>query len=246
MYVLNTMKKKFFSFFLVQWIVAIFISLIIWLIYLLCFVKYEGRDILKKYRKRSAIFVFWHGRSMMLSPMVRINGLTGFAVSSLSRDGQIMAKIQRIFGLKTIYGSSSEGGISVLKEGVRILRNKANNILCITPDGPSGPSLKVKDGALYFAKMTGLPIIPVCYSASRVFIQNRWDRYFIVRPFSKVICQIGDPIFIDKKITKKEFENKKQYLENIMINQLRSLDSRFNLFKVEQGQTSTIFKKNKK
>ena len=111
----------------------------------------------------------------------------------------MMAKLQHLFGLRAIYGSSHNGGISVLREGIRVLR-RGDHSLCISPDGPGGPSLRVQEGALYFAKMTGAPIIPVCFSAKHVWIQNRWDRYLLVYPFTKIKCRVGEPIYIDSKI----------------------------------------------
>lgn len=228
----------------IQWAVASLMAFAIWLVYYTSWKKTnkEGRAIFREYRHKPAIFVFWHGRSMMLSPIVRRYGIRGYAVASRHRDGRMMAKLQRLFGLKPIYGSTSEGGISVLRQGIRILR-KGKNIICLSPDGPGGPSLRMQDGALYFAKMTGAPIIPVCFSCSRAWFQKRWDRYLIAGPFSKIICEVGNPVFINAKISKSDFEAVRLMLENFMLKQLRDMDAKFNLFKVEQDLTATEFKK---
>ena len=138
----------------IQWVVAILMAVAIWFVYFTCFKKIKGYEIFKQYRKKPAVFIFWHGRSMMLSPIICIGGMRGYAIASRHKDGRMMAKLQRLFGLRSIYGSTSEGGISVLREGVRILRDGRYN-LCLSPDGPGGPSLRIQDGALYFAKMTG-------------------------------------------------------------------------------------------
>ena len=114
-----------------------------------------------------------------------------------------MAKLQRLFGLRAIYGATSEGGISVLRQGVRVLRT-GKYALCLSPDGPGGPSMRVQDGALYFAKMTGAPIIPVCYSSSRSWIQKRWDRYLVTLHFSRIKCKIGKPLFVAPNATAEE------------------------------------------
>ena len=227
-----------------QWVVAALMAFAIWLVYYTSWKKIEGKNIFRQYRKKPAVFVFWHGRSMMLSPIVRRYGIRGYAVASRHNDGRMMAKLQRLFGLKSIYGSTSEGGISVLRQGVRILRG-GKNIVCLSPDGPGGPSLRVQDGALYFAKMTGAPIIPVCYTANRSLVQNRWDRYLVATPFSKILCNVGEPIFIDSKISKEDFDKARADLEKFMVKQLRDMDAKFDLFKVEQDLTATEFKKNK-
>ena len=227
---------------LIQWIVAVVLSVPMWTVYFTSVKKYEGLEIFKKYRKKPAIFVFWHGRSMMLSPIIRMRGMRAYAIASRHKDGRLMAKLQRLFGLKAIYGSTSEGGISVLRQGVRVLRD-GSYALCMSPDGPSGPSMRVQDGALYFAKMTGAPIIPVCYSSSRVWIQKRWDRYLVALPFSRIYCKIGQPVFVDSKISADDFEKTRKNIETIMVKQLRDLDKEFGLFKVEQDMTADKFKK---
>lgn len=225
-----------------QWIIAVLMAICIWFVFLTSFKKVEGREILKKCKNTPTVFVFWHGRSMMLSPFVLIWGLPGWAVSSRHKDGRMMAKLQRMFRLKPIYGSSSEGGVSVLREGVRILRKDKNKVICISPDGPSGPSLRFQDGALYFAKMSGAQIVPVCYSASNAMFQNRWDRYLVALPFSRITCKIGDPIFVDPKTTKEEFEKIRRKIEGVMVKQVRELDAKYNHKSVEQDLMSGEFK----
>lgn len=224
-----------------QWVVACFFALAIWFVYFTCRKRVKNWDVFKKYRKKPAVFIFWHGRSMMLSPIVCLGGMRAYAVASRHKDGRMMAKLQRLFGLKSIYGSSSEGGISVLRQGVRVLR-RGDYSMCLSPDGPGGPSLRVQDGALYFAKMTGAPIIPVCFSASRAWFQNRWDRYLVALPFSTITCNISEPIFVDSKISASEFEALRKKIEDIMVRQVREMDGEFNLFQVEQDLTSTEFK----
>lgn len=228
-----------------QWIIAIIMAILVWFVYLTCRKELVNYETFKRFRHKPAIFVFWHGRSFMLSPIVFLGGMKSYAVASRHKDGRMMAKLQHLFGLRAIYGSSHNGGFSVLRDGVRVLR-RGDHSLCISPDGPGGPSLRVQEGALYFAKMTGAPIIPVCFSASRTWIQNRWDRYLLVYPFSKIKCKVGEPIYIDSKISDADFKKKHVELENIMVDQLRELDAEFNLYVIEQDLTATDFKRAKK
>lgn len=227
---------------IIQWVVAILMAVMIWVIYFTCRKKLNNIEVFKKYRNKPAIFVFWHGRSMMLSPIVALRGMRSYAVASRHKDGRMMAKLQELFGLRPIYGSTSDGGISVLREGVRALR-QGDHALCISPDGPGGPSLRVQDGALYFAKMTGAPIIPVCYSASRGKLQNRWDRYLVVLPFSKIVCNVGMPMFVKRNADAAEFERVRKELEDFMVHQVHEMDAAFGLPPVEQDLKASEFKK---
>ncbi len=225
----------------VQWVVAGLMAVAIWFVYFTCRKRIKNWDTFKKYRRKPAIFIFWHGRSMMLSPIVCLGGMRAYAVASRHKDGRMMAKLQRLFGLKSIYGSTSDGGISVLRQGVRVLR-RGDYSMCLSPDGPGGPSMRVQEGALYFAKMTGAPIIPVCYSASHAWFQKRWDRYLVALPFSTITCNVGQPIFINPKADATEFEKMRKKIENIMVRQVREMDGEFNLFQVEQDLTAAEFK----
>ena len=226
----------------IQWIIALIYYVLIWAIYFTCKKEIKGLDILKKYRNKPAIFVFWHGRTMMLSPVIALARVRGYAIADNRKDGRAIAKMEKLFGLRTIYGSSTSGGVSVLKRGVSIL-NKGGFCLALSPDGPRGPSMRFHDGALYFAKMTGAPIIPVCYSCSRPLFLNRWDRYLLTHFFSIVVGEVGNPIFIDRKTKLEDFEKIRKSLEDLMVEQAYKLDKRFTDFKPEQDLTPDNFEK---
>ena len=222
--------RKFFAAPPVQWILAGLMFFGIYLVYFTSRKDIRGKEIFREYRRKPAIFVFWHGRSMMLSPIVRKYGIRGFALSSRHKDGRMMAKLQRLFGLRAIYGSTGrDGAVSALRQGVRRLNE--GYILALSPDGPKGPLMRLNDGALYYARMTGAPIIPVCFSCSRPWFQKRWDRYLIAKPCSKIICNVGKPVFI----TKANFDKAEAHLENFMIKQLQDTDAEFGLPKLQPG-----------
>ena len=243
----KSIKRKIRRFFrilygwgVIQWIIALIYYVLIWFVYFTSKKEISGVDILKKYRRKSAIFVFWHGRTMMLSPVIALNRVRGYAIADSRKDGRAIAKMEKLFGLRTIYGSSANGGVSVLKKGVNVLRS-GNFCLALSPDGPNGPSMRFHDGALYFAKMTGAPIIPVCYSCSRPWFLNRWDRYLLTHPFSIIVGEVGKPFFIDKKTKIEDFEEIRKKLEDIMVKQAYNLDKKFTDFKVEQDLTPKDF-----
>ena len=226
----------------VQWFVAGFAVFVVWLIYLTCCNHVRNKKVLREYRNKPAIFVVWHGRTMVPSVIMALYRMRSCAVASRHKDGRLMAKIQRLFGATAIYGSTSAGAVSVLREGVRVL-HKEKRCIVMCPDGPSGPSLHLQDGAMYFAKMANAPIIPVCFSSSKSWFQTRWDRYLVTLPFAKTITDIGDPIFVKSDIKTAAFEKEREKIEKICIKQLRNLDKIFNLMQVEEGATATEFKR---
>jgi lysophospholipid acyltransferase (LPLAT)-like uncharacterized protein len=222
--------EKIKSIGIIQWIMALGFYFGIKLAYWTSRKEIRGDYIFRNFRGRAAIFVFWHGRSMLLSPIVRRFGLRGYAVSSKHRDGRMMAKLQRMFGLKPIFGSTKNGGVNVLRHGVSVL--KQNYILCLTPDGPKGPRMRLNDGCLYFAKMSGAPIIPVCFTTTRPWFQKRWDKYLIAKMFGRVICSVGAPIYFNRG-NPAEMEDLHKKLEEIMVAQLQSLDKEVGLPVIE-------------
>ena len=230
---------------IIQWIVAVFMAIPIWFVYFTSIKKITNIEVFQKYRRKPAIFIMWHGRTMMLSPMICLGGMRAYVVASRHKDGRMMAKLQRLFGLRAIYGSSHKGGVSVLRKGVKVLA-RGDHALCISPDGPGGPSLRIKDGALYFAQMSGAPIIPVSYSVSRAWIQERWDKYLVALPFTKLNINIGNPVFIPRRASAEDIEKYRADLENFMVAQMRELDAECGIESPEQDLTASEFKRQKR
>ncbi|MDR1207542.1 MAG: lysophospholipid acyltransferase family protein [Rickettsiales bacterium] len=223
--------RRFFTLPLIQWLAASLMYLSIRLIQITCRIEYRNKHVFKQFLNKPVIFAFWHGRSMMLTSVARRFGFRGYAIFSRHRDGRLMAKLQRMFGLRGIYGSTGRrGAVQVLREGVRVIND--GNLLCLSPDGPNGPRMHIHDGVLYFAKMTGAPIVPVCFSCSRPWFQHRWDKYLIAKPFSKVTIEAEEPFYIHKG---DNMEQTRLKLEKIMIDQLQLLDTEFGLEIIKPG-----------
>lgn len=238
--------KKFWSPILhspvIQWPLVVLLATTTWFVFLTSRHKFTNTASLKQYRHKPAVFVFFHGRCAMLSPVIKSAHVKSYCIASRHQDGHMMARLQRLFGLRAIYGSTSNGGVAVLRDGVRVMRDK-NISMCISVDGPSGPSMHVYDGALYFAKMTGAPIVPCCFSCSRPIYLDRWDKFMIPKLFGTVSVNIGDPIYIDSNLRGAEFEQKRQGIEEIMVKQLRDMDNEFKLPETPRGIHATEYKK---
>lgn len=236
----NVMSAIFFNA-IIQWILALMIAGVIWFIYLTSKRRYYNLEIIEKFRGKPVVFVFYHGRSAMLSPLIKSIKIPAYCIASQHADGRMMAKLQRLFGLRAIYGSGTKGALNVLREGVRVTKEEKSSIV-VSVDGPSGPAFACHEGALYFAKMSGAPIIPCCFSASKAKMLNRWDRYLIPKLFGTITCGIGEPIYIDARAKGEEFEQKRLEVEKAMLDQLRKMDAEFNLPKVEYGITASEYK----
>ena len=140
------------------------------------------------------IMAMWHGRLIML-PMLRVGAKPLVALISGHRDGRIISKVGAHFGIMTVTGSSSKGGMRAVRELMRFGRD--GHCLFVTPDGPRGPRMHVNEGVLDIARLTGLPIVPVTVGPQRAVVFKSWDRLFLPLPFSKVVIRWGAPITVD-------------------------------------------------
>jgi lysophospholipid acyltransferase (LPLAT)-like uncharacterized protein len=137
------------------------------------------------------ILATWHSRLFLLS-YLRIGDRPMIALISGNRDGQLISKIARMFGILNVAGSSSRGGSQAIRELIRLSRE--GHSIYITPDGPRGPAMKAQRGIVEIARMTGLPILPAAASTSSGGERNTWDRILVPYPFGRTIVRWGEPI----------------------------------------------------
>src|SRR2546427_6430142 len=112
---------------------------------------------------RGVIIAFWHSRQLML-PLC-YGGSRLYILISEHRDGELIHRIVRRFGFDTIRGSTTRGGARALRQMVQLGREGVD--LAVTPDGPRGPRCVAQPGVVELAKLTGQPIIPLTFAASK-------------------------------------------------------------------------------
>jgi len=141
---------------------------------------------------KEAVYAIWHNRLFLLAGVFA--GREICAIVSKSKDGELIAKALDVLGYNLARGSSSRGGAQAL---LQMLKNKDyNKGFVVTVDGPRGPCYKVKDGVVFLALKSGLPIIPVSYKISKSFTINSWDKFIIPFPFSSAQIIFGEPFFV--------------------------------------------------
>jgi lysophospholipid acyltransferase (LPLAT)-like uncharacterized protein len=119
----------------------------------------------------------------------------GFLISP-SVDGEIGAMIVRSMGGEIIRGSSTHTGARALRDYYEALAHQGVSP-AITPDGPRGPPWKFKPGAVLLAQLSGRPMIPLSYAASRAW-KIKWDRFVIPAPLSRIVIAVGEPVYVPK------------------------------------------------
>lgn len=141
------------------------------------------------------ILATWHSQLFLLS-YLRLGERPLIALISGHRDGQLISKIARMFGIYTVVGSTTRGGSKAIRELVRLSRE--GHSIYITPDGPRGPAMKAQRGVVELARLTGLPILPAAASTSRGGERNTWDRILVPYPFGRTVVRWGEAIRVTK------------------------------------------------
>ena len=156
------------------------------------------------------IVAFWHGRMIMMAFSWSRCDLVHMLISG-HRDGQLVSGMISHFGSKTVYGSSTRGGAAAFIRLARLLRQ--GGVIGITPDGPRGPRMRVNEGIIALAKLTGVPILPLTFSASLRYVFKSWDRFMLPFPFGRGIFLWGRPIYVVENADKHEMDSKRGQLE---------------------------------
>lgn len=145
----------------------------------------------------SVIPCYWHQHQLHCSRFLleqRRRGLKVGWLVSPSVDGELGAMLIERFGGIVIRGSSTHTGARALRDYYQALaRDNVSPIL--TPDGPRGPRFAFKPGAILLARMSGRPMLPMAYAASRAWLV-KWDRFVIPVPFARIAIAIGPPRYV--------------------------------------------------
>jgi lysophospholipid acyltransferase (LPLAT)-like uncharacterized protein len=111
-------------------------------------------------------------------------------------DGELGAMMVRRLGAAVIRGSSTHTGARALRDYYQALVRE-NISPIITPDGPRGPRFKFKPGALLLSQMSGRPVLPMSYAASRAWL-IKWDKFVIPKPFARIAIAIGPACYVPR------------------------------------------------
>jgi lysophospholipid acyltransferase (LPLAT)-like uncharacterized protein len=168
------------------------------------------------------ILAFWHGRMVMMPFAYRGRGAC--IMNSRHRDGELISRAIRRFGIEVVRGSSTRGWIGGLK-GLLAAHARGRDLV-VVPDGPRGPRCRAKSGVIQLGRSTGTPIFPVSHSASRAWVLRRsWDWLSIPQPFSRVTYVVADPIVVSRDATPEDMERLRAELERRLNDATRRADA---------------------
>jgi lysophospholipid acyltransferase (LPLAT)-like uncharacterized protein len=170
------------------------------------------------------IWAFWH-KSLFVIPHLLNHYLShrpGAALTSASRDGEILAAFLERFNVRPIRGSSSRQGAAALLEMKRLIEQGFD--VGITPDGPRGPRYHLNPGVITLAQKTGALIMPIRVRYSRCWRLKTWDAFEIPKPFATVTIALLPLYRVAPAFSDEEFEPERARLERILREPLAAFD----------------------
>lgn len=166
------------------------------------------------------IAVAWHGQHLM-APFLMPRGVRFVAMFSKSKDAELNARVAERFGVEIVRGSGGrERARGTEKGGARALLAlkkalKEGKTAAMIADIPHGTPRESGIGVVLLAKLSGRPILPICYLTSRrKVLEKSWDKTTIPLPFGKSGLIVGDPIFVPEDADDAMLEAKRVELTN--------------------------------
>jgi 3-deoxy-D-manno-octulosonic-acid transferase len=157
------------------------------------------------------LLAFWHGRVLWL-PFIHRMGLPGGSrlptlMAHYGEEG-LVSRIVAHLGLAPLGVSPAAGGRKALERHLR-----AGEPVAVATDGPAGqPGRQANAEILALAGKTGVPIVPVSWSARPRWRTASWDRLQVPAPFARVHVAFGEPLLMSRAADPDRLEEDRRVL----------------------------------
>lgn len=169
----------------------------------------------------SCLYAMWHCNQCAIYGFQDKSNVS--VLISNSRDGEVVAHGISHMGFKLVRGSKGRrGAVEASLQMIEALKNGERCAMMV--DGPKGPPKIVKDGAIKIAKLSGKPIVPVCwYSSNFNWVKlPSWDGLRMPILDVRLINLYGEPIYVPEDADDEVIEQVRLKLEQ----SLKELDKR--------------------
>lgn len=146
-----------------------------------------------------AVVITWHGAVMLTLAThieVRSTPYHGFVTPGFK--GAVMRGWLEGSGMEAVLLAHDGEGPSA--EGLRRMGRalKEGQTVGIAVDGPRGPRHVLRPGALWLARLSGKPVVPVGVAAGPAIHLPRWDRHLLPLPGACFVVAYRAPIVIPR------------------------------------------------
>ncbi len=165
-------------------------------------IEFHNQQVLDNLERNGEHFIlaFWHGT--MLLPWHVFKDKKYMGLTSQSKDGNVLAKLLSRWNYVVTRGSSSQGGKVAL--AIMIDFAKYEGSVMVTPDGPRGPGMKFKAGAVVASQRSESPLVLLGVGYEKKWQLRSWDKFQIPKPFSKVRLVFSQPVRVNKMAQRDE------------------------------------------
>jgi lysophospholipid acyltransferase (LPLAT)-like uncharacterized protein len=177
------------------------------------------------WEREGTIIAVWHGQGFLI-PFLGLRNETVNVLTTYFRDGEIVTRGGRYYGLKFIRGSGDHGKEFMRKKAVHafmaMLRAlKRGEHVVVTADVPKIGRVAGL-GIVTLAKHSGRPIVPVAMATTRRLRFSNWDRTCFNLPFGRMAMLRGEPIRVARDADDAALEAARRAVEE----RLNELDAR--------------------
>ena len=147
-----------------------------------------------------SIAVTWHGMNMVILAVHaerRPKAYRAFVPPGLA--GAAMQGWLKGNGMTAVQLPQDGQGNAATGLKCMALALKEGHTIGIALDGPRGPSRVVRPGALWLARLSGMPLVVIGAATRPAIRYPRWDRHLIPLPGAPIALVYGEPIFIDRR-----------------------------------------------
>lgn len=193
-----------------------------------CRVQYLNKRYIDEYLlgDKQVVIATWHRCAIYF--LFKYAFVRPMVLFSASKDGDLLADFATRVGVIPARGSSTRGGKEGSEEMVRFLRS-GGRVVATVADGPQGPALRAKPGLVRIAQKSGVHLLPVTWSADKVWMFTKaWDKMIIPRPFSRIVISASEPYRIPKEAKGEEFDTYVKEMERTLNLMTRDVDAMVN------------------
>ncbi len=159
--------------------------------------KWEDEALMEQHPNN--IYCIWH-KNLIMSFMLTFKKPKSRVDVWMNHPAWFMKPIHIILQWKGVHklilGSSGNSGREA-KQGVEAYLRKGFST-SMAVDGPAGPRLVMKHGAMQMALATGVPIICIEYLPRHHWVLPTWDKKVIPIPFTTVRVKAHGPFYVTK------------------------------------------------
>ncbi|MFW6146766.1 MAG: lysophospholipid acyltransferase family protein [Thermodesulfobacteriota bacterium] len=194
------------------------------LILFTCRVRYINKQYIDEYLlgNKQVVITTWHRCAVYF--LFKYGYLHPMVLFSASGDGDLLANFAQKLGVIPARGSSTRGGKEGSQKLIKFL-SLGGGVAATVADGPQGPALRAKPGLVRIAQKSGVHLMPLIWSADRVWMfSGAWDKTIIPKPFSRIVICAAIPYLIPKTAEGEEFDSYVKDMETTLNSMTQDVD----------------------